>query len=109
MEVLTHDASHRWETGDSLTVSKVFATWADDGSWQAFVARVAHLAQEKHLNLRILHGDGTHTVTKKGAMGWATPATNTRRGRKSSRSRLTMVMPRRVHGAPPPRWWPVRM
>jgi transposase len=33
------------------TVYKVFAKWADDGSlWQAFVARVAHLAQEKHLD-----------------------------------------------------------
>ena len=30
------------------TVSKVFATWADDGSlWQAFIASVAHLAAEK--------------------------------------------------------------
>jgi transposase len=44
------------------TIYKVFAKWADDGSlWQAFVASVAHLAQEKHLDLRILHGDGTNT------------------------------------------------
>jgi transposase len=75
------------------TIYKVFAKWADDGSlWQAFVASVAHLAQEKHLDLSILHGDGTNTVAKKGAMALATPATHTRRGRKSSRSRITMAM-----------------
>ena len=74
------------------TIYKVFAKWADDGSlWQACVASVAHLAQEKHLDLSILHGDGTNTVAKKGAMGLATPATNTRRGRKSSPSRITMA------------------
>jgi transposase len=72
------------------TIYKVFAKWADDGSlWQAFVASVAHLAQEKHLDLRILHGDGTNTVAKKGAMASGTPATNTRRARKSSRLRTT--------------------
>jgi transposase len=67
------------------TVYKVFAKWADDGSlWQAFVASVRHLAEAKQLDLRILHGDGTNTVAKKGAMAWATRATNTRKGRKSS-------------------------
>jgi transposase len=67
------------------TVYKVFAKWADDGSlWRAFVASVAHLSAEKHLDLSILHGDGTNTVAKKGGMGWATPATNTRKGRRSS-------------------------
>ncbi len=69
------------------TVYKVFASWADDGSlWRAFVASVAHLAKEKYLDTSVLHGDGTNTVAKKGAMGWATRATNTRRARKSSRS-----------------------
>ena len=67
------------------TVYKVFATWADDGSlWQAFVASVAHLSAEKHLDLSILHGDGTNTVAKQGGMALATPATNTRKGRRSS-------------------------
>jgi transposase len=67
------------------TVYKVFAKWADDGSlWQAFVASVRHLAAEKHLDLRILHGDGTNTVAKKGAMGLATRGTNTKQGRRSS-------------------------
>jgi len=68
------------------TVYKVFAKWADDGSlWHAFVASVRHLATEKHLDTSVLHGDGTNTVAKKGAMGLATRATSTRRGRRSSR------------------------
>jgi transposase len=67
------------------TVYKVFAKWADDGSlWQAFVASVAHLSAEKHLDLSILHGDGTNTAAQKGGMALATPATNIRRGRRSS-------------------------
>ncbi len=67
------------------TVYKVFAKWADDGSlWQAFVASVAYLSAEKQLDLRVLHGDGTNTVAKKGAMALATRATNTRKGRRSS-------------------------
>jgi transposase len=67
------------------TVYKVFAKWADDGSlWQAFMASVAHLATEKHLDLSVLHGDGTNTVAKKGGMALATRATSTRKGRRSS-------------------------
>src|SRR5919106_2646824 len=70
------------------TVYRVFAKWADDGSlWQAFVASVAHLAAEKQLDLRVLHGDGTNTVAKKGGMGSGIRGTNTRRARRSSRSR----------------------
>src|SRR2546425_8756779 len=70
------------------TVYKVFAKWADDGSlWQAFIASVRHLAAERHLDLSVLHGDGTNTVAKKGAMVSGIRGTNTRRGRKSSRSR----------------------
>src|ERR1700757_367932 len=69
------------------TVDKGFAKWADDGSlWQAFVASVRHLATEKHLDLSVLHGDGTNTVAKKGAMASAIPATSTKRARKSSPS-----------------------
>jgi transposase len=67
------------------TVYKVFAKWADDGSlWQAFVASVAHLSAAKKLDLSILHGDGTNTVAKKGGMALGTPATNTKKGRRSS-------------------------
>ena len=72
------------------TVYKVFAKWADDGSlWQAFVASVRHLAVEKQLDLRVLHGDGTNTVAKKGAMVLGTRGTNTRKGRSSSPLRRT--------------------
>jgi transposase len=75
------------------TVYKVFARWADDGSlWQAFIASVRHLAAEKHLDLSVLHGDGTNTVAKKGVMELATQATNTRKARKSLRSSTTMAM-----------------
>src|SRR5262244_3659662 len=67
------------------TVYKVLAKWADDGSlWQAFVASVRQLAAEQQLDIRILHGDGTNTVAKKGAMALATRATSTRKARRSS-------------------------
>jgi hypothetical protein len=72
------------------TVYKVFARWADDGSlWQAFVASVRHLAAENQLDLSVLHGDGTNTVAKKGAMALGSQATNTRRGKRSSPLRRT--------------------
>jgi hypothetical protein len=74
-----HPASH------DTTVYKVFATWVDEGSlWQALMASVAHLAAEKHLDLSVLHGDGTNTVAKKGGMALATRATSTRQERRSS-------------------------
>jgi transposase len=67
------------------TIYKVFAKWADDGSlWRAFVASVRHLAAEKQLDLSVLHGDGTNTVAKKGAMGLGSRGTNTRKGRRLS-------------------------
>src|SRR2546428_5306080 len=67
------------------TVYRAFAKWADDRSlWQAFVASVGHLADAKQLDLRVLHGDGTNTVAKKGGMVLATQATNTRKGRRLS-------------------------
>jgi transposase len=66
-------------------VYRAFAKWSDDGSLQqAFIASVRHLSDEKHLDLRVLHGDGTNTVAKKGAMGSATRAISTRRERRSS-------------------------
>jgi transposase len=74
------------------TIYKVFARWADDGSlWQAFVASVRHLAATKQLDLRVLHGDGTTTVAKKGGMALDIRGTNTRRARKSSRSLTIMA------------------
>jgi transposase len=72
------------------TVYKVFAKWADDGSlWQAFVASVRHLAVEKQLDLRVLHGDGTNTVAKKGGMVSGSRGTNTRKARRSLPLRRT--------------------
>ena len=66
-------------------VYRAFAKWADDGSLQqAFIASVAHLSEEKKLDLHVLHGDGTNTVAKKGGMALATQGTNTRRARRSS-------------------------
>jgi transposase len=66
-------------------VYRAFAKWADDGSLeQAFIASVAHLSDEKKLDLRVLHGDGTNTVAKKGEMASGILATSTRRGRRSS-------------------------
>ena len=74
-------------------IYKVFAKWADDGSlWQAFIASVRHLAAAQHLDTSILHGDGTNTVAKKGGMASGIRGTNTRRVKKSSRSRTTMVI-----------------
>jgi transposase len=65
-------------------VYRAFAKWADDGSLQqAFMASVGHLSDEKKLDLRVLHGDGTNTVAKKGAMASGTLATNIRRARRS--------------------------
>ena len=64
-------------------VYRVFAKWTDDGSLQkAFMASVADLSEAKKLDLRVLHGDGTNTVAKKGAMGVDTLGTSTRRGEK---------------------------
>jgi transposase len=67
------------------SVYRAFAKWANDGSLeQAFMASVAHLSAEKHLDLGVLHGDGTNTVAKKGGMGSATQAISTKKGRRSS-------------------------
>src|SRR5919199_2116500 len=79
------------------TIYKVFATWADDGSlWQAFVASVRHLAAEQQLDLRVLHGDGTNTVAKKGGMALGSRGINTRRVTKSLRSSTIMAMSSRL-------------
>ena len=66
-------------------VYRAFAKWADDGSLQqAFMASVGHLSDEKKLDVRVLHGDGTNTVAKKGEMAAGILATSTRRARRSS-------------------------
>ena len=74
------------------TVYKVFARWAEDRSLQqAFMASVAHLSDEKKLDLRVLHGDGTNTVAKKGGTALASRGTNTRRARRSLPSLTIMA------------------
>ena len=66
-------------------IYRAFAKWADDDSLQqAFMASVGHLSDEKKLDVRVLHGDGTHTVAKKGEMASGILATSTRRARRSS-------------------------
>jgi transposase len=88
---MPHDTAGKPAIHDT-TVYKVFARWANDGSlWQAFVASVRHLAAAQHLDIRVLHGDGTDTVATKGGMASGTRGTNTRRGRKSSRSQTTIA------------------
>src|SRR5215475_13484537 len=79
------------------TVYKVFAKWADDGSlWRSVIASLRHLAAEKQLDLSVLHGDGTNTVAKKGAMAVVSRGTNTRRARKSLPSSTIMAMSSRL-------------
>jgi transposase len=74
-------------------VYRAFATWADDGSrQQAFIASVGHLSDEKKLDLRVRHGDGTNTVAKKGVMASGPLGINTRRARQSSQSQTTMAL-----------------
>jgi hypothetical protein len=61
-------------------VFKLFARWAEDGSLEhAFIASVNHLDECQRLDLSLLHGDGSNTVAKKGAMKSATAATSTRK------------------------------
>jgi transposase len=65
------------------TVYKAFAKWADDGSIEnAFVASVGHLAAHHRLDLRVLHGDGTNTVAKKGGDGIGYSGHKHQRGEK---------------------------
>jgi transposase len=64
-------------------IFKLFARWAEDGSLErAFSASVKQLDDAKKLDLSVLHGDGSNTVAKKGAMRSATAATNTKRARR---------------------------
>jgi len=46
------------------------------------MASVKHLDEAMKLALSLLHGDGSKTVAKKGALPSGIAATNTRRGRK---------------------------
>jgi transposase len=69
----------------STTVYRAVAKGSDDDSLQqAFMASVAHLSEEKPLDLRVRHGDGTNTIAQKGGMALAPLATNIRRARRVS-------------------------
>ena len=64
-------------------VFKLFARWCADSSLeQAFIAAVEHLDEHQKLDLSLLHGDGSNTVAKKGAMKLVTVATSIRKARK---------------------------
>src|SRR6266478_5156454 len=93
MEGLARPDRRPGQTRDSLHDHlQSLCRWADDGSlWQAFVASVRHLAAEKQLDISVLHGDGTNTVAKKGAMALASRGTNTRRARRSLPSLTIMA------------------
>jgi transposase len=79
------------------TLSTVFARWAEEGSlWQAFLARVRHLAAAQPLDTSLLHGDGPHTVATQGGRASGTRGTHTSRGSKSSRSRTSMAPAERL-------------
>jgi transposase len=61
--------------------------WSKDGSYHAlFEASVMHLHATEQLDTSVLHGDGSNTVVKKGAMTSATRDINTKKATKSSRS-----------------------
>lgn len=89
---ITKDAAGQPEIHYTV-VYKLFARWADDGSLKrAFIASVEHLNQEQQLDLSILHGDGTNTVAKKGAMASAIRDTNTNAARRCWRSRTITAL-----------------
>lgn len=65
-------------------VYKWHLKWSKDGSYEdLFETSVKHLMTENKLDISVLHGDGSNTVAKKGALGLATQDTNTRREKKS--------------------------
>ena len=58
--------------------------WSKDGSYhKLFEASVIHLLDTDELDTSRLHGDGSNTVVKKGAMAPDTQDTNTRKGKKN--------------------------
>jgi len=52
-------------------IYKQYAHWSRDGSIEKiFEGSVKRLFDKKMLNISILHGDGTNTVSKKGGGYW---------------------------------------
>jgi transposase len=61
--------------------------WSKDGSYlKLFSASVIHLKDTNQLDTSIIHGDGSNTVVKKGALALVTQGTNTRKETRSSPS-----------------------
>jgi transposase len=59
--------------------------WSKDGSYEKlFEASVIHLKDTEQLDTSIIHGDGTNTVVKKGALASVIQDTNTRKETKNS-------------------------
>jgi transposase len=59
--------------------------WSKDGSYEKlFSASIIHLKDTNQLDTSIIHGDGTNTVVKKGALASVTQDTSTRRETRNS-------------------------
>jgi transposase len=59
--------------------------WSKDGSYEKlFSASIIHLKDTNQLDTSIIHGDGTNTVVKKGALAWVTQDTNIRKETRNS-------------------------
>lgn len=66
------------------SVWKWFDRWSGDGSFEkAFINSIKELKAKNKLRLGKLHGDGTNTVAKKGAVLLAIAATSTKKAVKS--------------------------
>jgi transposase len=59
--------------------------WSKDGSYEKlFEASVIHLKDTEQLDTSIIHGDGTNTVVKKGALASVIQDTNIRKETRNS-------------------------
>ena len=59
--------------------------WSKDGSYERlFSASVIHLKDTNQLDTSIIHGDGSNTVVKKGALALDTQDTSIRKETKNS-------------------------
>lgn len=59
--------------------------WSKDGSYEKlFSASIIHLKDTNQLDTSIIHGDGTNTVVKKGALASVTQDTNIRKETRNS-------------------------
>jgi len=59
--------------------------WSKDGSYEKlFSASIIHLKDTDQLDTSIIHGDGSNTVVKKGALALAIQDTNTRKETRKS-------------------------